>query len=175
MFRRLKKWMFYKSFAVNSGDKKKPRIEINEINSICILFEGTDESERKLVHQFKKKLIGKSNKKVDSLAFIKNKLPVDNMDYAAFNLKNINWYGVPSGGKVNQFVNTPCDLLIVLCTKMLPHYEYIIAHSKAKFKIGPALTRAEKYLDLIVDAPLDRGTQVMVSDIIKAVETVAVK
>ncbi len=175
MLHRIRKWFFYRAF--NLQDKKKVRRhgQVNPMKSVCILFDGTDEAQRKQVHQFKKAINRDGQTEVKSLAFINNRLHLENVDYAAYNLKDINWYGVPSGEKVQTFIQYNYDLMIVLCKKMLPQYEYIIAHSEAQFKVGAAIKRAEHYFDLIVDMPESKDTGALINNIMKAVSLVSVK
>ncbi|KXK38591.1 MAG: hypothetical protein J5I52_04295 [Saprospiraceae bacterium] len=174
MLKGLKRWMFYKSFSPERSKKKK-RTGINPLHTVAVLFDGTQEAERKLVHQFKKDLKAHSAQEAKSLAFINNRLPLDNVDYDAYNLKNVNWYGVPSGTKVSDFIQSNWDVLIFLGQKMLPHYEYIFAHSQANFIIGPSITRAEQYFDMIVDNTEASTTKALINKIIQAVNTIAVK
>lgn len=174
MFKQIRKWLFYKAFSnknirINSGNT------VNPVRNVCILFDGTEEDQRKIVHQFKKTIAAGGRSDVKSLAFINNRLPLDNVDYAAYNLKQINWYGIPNGEKVEAFINNNYDMMIVLIKKMLPHFEYIIAHSNAKFIVGPAITRAENYFDLIVEMPKSTDTNELINNIIKMVNLVAVK
>lgn len=175
MLKSLRKWMFYRSFNLADQAKKPANIQVNPMRSVCILFDGSEEEQRKRVHQFKKMMSQEGRSEVKSLAFVNNRLPLDNVDYAAYNLKDINWYGIPSGERVQTFIKYDFDLMIVLCKKMLPHYEYIIAHSGAHFKVGPDITRAEKYFDLIVDLPKSMDTGLLINNIIQAVNLVAVK
>lgn len=175
MIKGIQKWLFYRSFDVGTKKNTQQIHTVNQLKSVGILFDGTIESERKMVHQFKKYISQSGKIDVKSLAFVNNRLPLDNVDYAAFNRKKINWYGIPSGEKVNDFIKNNFDLLIVLTKKMLPQYEYIIAHSSAKFKVGPAIKRAENYLELIVELPKDNSTESLQHNILKTLNLVAFK
>lgn len=53
---------------------------------------------------------------------------------------------------------------------MLPHYEYIIAHSEAKFIMGTALNKAEKYFNLMVDTGESQDIDDMISSVMKGAE-----
>ncbi|HRO07447.1 MAG TPA: hypothetical protein PK611_02620 [Saprospiraceae bacterium] len=175
MIKGIKKWLFYRSFTVDSRRNVQQTHSVNQLKTVGVLFDGTSESERKLVHQFKKYISQSGRVEVKSLAFVDNRLPLDNVDYAAFNRTDINWYGIPSGDKVSEFIKNNFDLLIILTRKMLPQYEYIIAHSTAKFKVGPSIKRAENYLELIVDLPGDHNTELLQNNILKALNLVALK
>lgn len=175
MFENLKSWMLYKEFAKDARPYGRHTTGINAVQSVCILFDGTDEVERKTVHKFKKKLAPDGKRSVRSLAFINNSLPLDNMDYAAYNLKNIKWFGMPFGEKVDEFLQYNYDILIVLCKKMLPHYEYIIAHSKAHFAIGPSIDKASKYFDITVQMESNDSTDQLISKIIESIDKISIK
>ena len=172
MFKKIKKYFFYQAF--NTNDVKR-KAGINKIDSVCILFDGTDESERKIVHKFKKQINPLGNKLVKSLAFINNRLPLDNIDYDAYNLKDVNWYGIPKSEKVTEFINYDFDLLIVLCNRMLPHFEFIVAHSQSRFIIGPAITRSTRYFHMIVDSPESNDSNVLIQKIIEAIDSISIK
>jgi hypothetical protein len=174
MIDRIKNWLFYREFDTPKH-VKHTSVSINPVSSICILFDGTNEDDRKKVHQLKKTLNLSGKRNIKSLAFIDNSLPLDNIDYAAYNQKNVKWYGIPFGEKVEEFIHFNFDILIVLCKKMLPHYEYIIAHSEAKFIMGTALIKAEKYFNLMVDTGESQDIDDMISSVMKGAEKIAIK
>ena len=175
MFENLKSWMLHKEFAKDARPYGRHSSGTNALQSVCILFDGTDEDERKIVHKFKKKLSPDSKRTVKSLAFINNSLPLDNIDYAAYYLKQIKWFGLPFGEKVEEFLQYNYDILIVLCKKMLPHYEFIIAHSKAQFAIGPSIEKASKYFDITVQMEGNDTTDQLILKIIEAIDKISIK
>ncbi|MBK8628181.1 MAG: hypothetical protein IPN86_22280 [Saprospiraceae bacterium] len=175
MLQSIKKWFFSKEFKSDARPKGHQTSGLNSMQSVAILFDGTDETERKIVHKFKKSINPDGKKDIKSLAFINNQLPLDNIDYAAYNLKNIKWYGLPFGEKVEEFVHLKFDILIVIVSKMLPHYEYIIAHSDVKFVIGPSIFNAEKYFDLTVEISENESSDIVIKKIMKAIDKVALK
>jgi hypothetical protein len=175
MLDKIKNIWFYKAFNVKAKTTLQKPIISNKGSQILILFNGTHEEDRKTVHRLKKKLISSGASSVKSLAFIDNALPLDNVDYAAYNKKNITWYGKPVGDKVEAFMNAPADMLIVLCAEMLPHYEYIIAHAQAPFIMGPDIAKSTLYFNLTVQYPASNNLEDMVKAIIQAVDVVAIK
>ena len=174
MIDRIKNWLFYREFDTPKH-VKHTSVSINPVSSICILFDGTNEDDRKKVHHLKKTLNLSGKRTIKSLAFIDNNLPLDNIDYSAYNQKNVKWYGIPFGEKVEEFIHLNFDILIVLCKRMLPHYEYIIAHSEAKFIMGAALNKAEKYFNLMVDMGESPDIDDMIRSILKSAEKIAIK
>lgn len=175
MIEKIKEWFFYKDFKVKQRAQNNAKIEINPEQSITILFDGTNEDDRKTVHRFKKKLNPDGKKNIKSLAYINNALPLDNVDYAAYNHKNLKWYGVPFGQKVEEFIIEQSDLLIILCKEMKPYFEYIIAHSPSKFKVGADINKAEKYFDLIIECENKSDIDNICQSIIKGIEKISVK
>lgn len=172
MIKNIKKYLFYKAFE---HIQVKRKVGINKIDSVCILFDGTDENERKIIHKFKKLINPSGSKIVKSLAFINNRLALDNVDYDAYNLKDVNWYGIPKSDKTDTFIKYEFDLLIVLCKKMLPHFEYIIAHSNTRFIVGPSITRSTQYFHMTVDSQDIDDTNELIQKFIKAIETISIK
>lgn len=175
MFDKIKNIWFYKAFNVKAKTRLQKPVLSNKGSQMLILFNGTQEEDRKIVHRLKKKLTASGVSTVKSLAFIDNALPLDNVDYAAYNKKNITWYGMPKGDKVEAFINAPADIMIVLCSEMLPHYEYIIAHAQAPFIMGPDISKSTEYFNLTVQYPASDNLEDMVQAIIQAVDVIAFK
>ena len=175
MIEKIKRWFFDKELNVQLKNNGAVRNGVNAAASIGILFDGTLEADRKTVHKFKKQLNPSGAKQIKSLAFIQNKLPLDNIDYNAYNEKDVKWYGVPFGEKVEEFIQYNFDILIILCEKMRPHFEFIIAHSKATFIIGPNIDKSEKYFTFMVDNTNSVGIQALIDKIIVSIDKIAVK
>lgn len=175
MINKIKDWFFYREMNQTAKKRTSRATGINLAQRINILFDGTDEEDRKTVHKFKKQLNPNQKKTVKSLAFVNNDLPLDNVDYAAYNKKNLKWYGVPFGNKVVEFTACECDLMIVLSKNMLKHFEYIIAHSEAAFIVGPAIEHAEDYFDLIIDFGETGNLEMMIKELVSGIDTVATK
>lgn len=167
----LKKWFFNKNLQTPIFKEKVAGF--NPQKNIAILFEGTDEEDRKTVHAFKKRLKNSNSFNVKSLAFVNNKLPLDNVDYAAYNLKDVNWYGKPSGPKVEGFILGPWDILIFLGEKMHPHFEFIVRHINASFIIGTSLDKDSSYFHLTVESQQNDTLDKKINTIIKSIELIS--
>lgn len=50
--------------------------------------------------------------------------------------KDLNWYGLPKPGPVDDFINTEFDLLLNIALNQTLLFDYVTALSKARFKIG---------------------------------------
>lgn len=175
MFERIRKWFFYREFNATLHARKRSTGGTNPEKKIAILFDGTSEDDRKTVHRFKKMINKDGSREVKSLAYVDNNLPLDNVDYAAYNRKNLKWYGAPFGNRVEEFISRDEDVLIVLCKEMTLHYEYLIGFSRAAFIIGPAMEKAEKYFDLIIDAGQGIDLDALIRQMVSAVDQVCIK
>ena len=65
--------------------------------------------------------------------------------------------------------------MIILTKKMLPHFEYIVAHAQSKFLIGPSIEHAEMYFNITVDSAENETTDDQLKKIIKAINKIAIK
>ncbi|MBK9735947.1 MAG: hypothetical protein IPO92_13715 [Saprospiraceae bacterium] len=175
MIEQIKQWFLYREFKVIDKSQKSAVSKVNSGNKISILFNGTSEDDRKIIHKFKKVLNPSGQKNIKSLAFIDNTLPLDNVDYDAYNNINLKWYGLPFGPKIDEFIHQHSDIFVVLCERMLPHYEYIIAHANADFIIGPNIDKSEKYFNLIIDTLGKPGLQTLIDKIILNTDKISVK
>lgn len=175
MLESIKNWFFYREYHAGGSRRKRSAGGVNPEKSFFILFDGTSEEDRKTVHRFKKQINKDNSREVRSLAFVDNDLPLDNVDYAAYNRKNLKWYGIPFGQKVEEYLGREFDVMIVLCTAMKPHFEYIIGLAGASFVIGPAIDKSEIYFDLIVDTKGETSLDAMIRKMIEAVDLISIK
>jgi len=173
MLNHIKRWFFNKNLP--KPIRKQKSFGLNPQKSVAILFNGTSEEDRKAVHAFKKRIKNSGAITVKSLAFINNKLPLDNIDYAAYNLKNVNWYGLPSGEKVEEFMSGPWDIVIFLGDTLENHYEYILKNINASFIIGNAIKDAETFFDLTVDTQNSKDMAKKINTIIKSIDIISIK
>lgn len=169
MIGRIRRWfLMQKIKEVVVPVKKSVRQTINPALKIAVLFDGTSEEDRKTIHKFKKQL-STGDRQVVSLAFVNNKLPLDNVDYQAYNLRDVNWFGMPASEKINAFIQSEFDVLLALIRNMEPHFEYIFATSHARLIIGPSVKGAEQYFHHITDTRTDAGLEQIIRDIMNCV------
>jgi hypothetical protein len=175
MIEKIKNWFFYRQLKETGQIKQSIPQGLNLGARILILFDGTDENSCKDVVLFKKRLMEEASKNVSILAFIDNEISEDSPDFRVFNRKNLKWYGVPFGEQVEEFLKEKCDILLVLCHKMLPQFEYIIALSTSSFIIGPDIRRSEKYFDLIIESHPNGKLSDLITKILEVTERLALK
>lgn len=174
MFDSIRRWFLLKKIKeVGHTSKLTGRNHVNPALKIAILFDGTLEEDRKTIHRLKKKL-STGDRQVSTLAFVNNKLPLDNVDYAAYNLKDVNWYGMPYGEKTETFINTEYDVMLAFIKTMEPHFEFIFATCKSKILIGPSVRSGEKYFHHITETNTHADLQKIVDDVLTTVAKVTI-
>jgi hypothetical protein len=157
MFDWLKAIYFKKAMAealAQNPAVERMKLPLAQIKTVGILFNGPEERYYPQIEAFAKAL--GSDRQVDFLAYIpvsQKKLGVRNMPYTFFLNNLVNWFGIPSGLKIDQFMNKRFDLLLYLCDEPMPTLEYMMALSKSKCRMGRYTAGKEYCYDLMVNVP----------------------
>jgi ABC-type uncharacterized transport system substrate-binding protein len=123
------------------------------IKSIGILYDATDDHDFELVKAYTRNLMSHS-KEVVALGFYgENELPAKRLmklglDF--FAKKALNWKMRPSNPIVNNFIGKSFDVLILLNTHRCIPLVYAAMESKASFKIGRFESGLTGLLDFMV-------------------------
>jgi len=136
---------FFLKSSVNNFEKSKniakikPFQTFSKTKKIGIIFNGFLKENIDVTRQFIDYFKGKDIS-CDALGFVNKKkmnefnLASLNIDY--FNLNDCNFFGFPNTDKVRNFVSEKFDILVNISEEEHLMYNYIVAHSLAKFKIG---------------------------------------
>ncbi|MFK8004724.1 MAG: hypothetical protein AB8H03_00070 [Saprospiraceae bacterium] len=138
-------------------------VEFDMAESIGILFDATDPSNRNKVVAYAQNMI-KNGKKVRLLGFAKNKQKDLSFSFKYFTLNEVNWKMIPEGVEINQFINKKFDILINLYLGKNKQIEYISALSKANLRVGPFSENSNCY-DLMIDIPDSKGIDHLIKQI----------
>lgn len=138
-------------------------VEFEMAESIGILFDATEPSNRNKVIAYAQKLI-KNGKKVNLLGFVNNKQKELSFSFKYFTLNEVNWKMIPQGNDVNQFINKKFNILISLCFGKIHPIEYISALSKANLRVGPFSENPNCY-DLMIDTPPSKGIDHLIKQV----------
>lgn len=123
----------------------------NKVKHIGILFDATAPENEPIVSAYRTKL-QEEGKIVDMLAYIDDNQPHDQQFYKYFNRKSLNWSLEPKGEHVEQFTQTPFDILLNLHLNVSQPLEYISTLSKAHLRVGQFRdTNNEECYDLSID------------------------
>lgn len=84
---------------------------------------------------------------------------IPKLKYDFFCQKEQNWFGKPNAAFVEEFVNEPFDLLLDLSLNSLFPLQYLLAKSKATFKVGRQKENNTKLLDMMLKLDDDKSVK----------------
>lgn len=130
--------MFLREFKTHK--RQQMMIAFEQAKTIGILYDSTDEKNFETIKRYVKELREIYKKDVLSLGYYNGK-ELPNMRFSKlgmdfFTRKNLNWHFKPIAPVVKNFTIKDFDILIDLHTGNSIPFKYIIAMTKAKFKIG---------------------------------------
>lgn len=124
-------------------------IYLDNASSVGILFDATLPEDKEVVLDFAEKL-KRDGKKVKLLAFFDNKIQTADFTFPYLNQQKLDWALRPKSPEALAFAEQPFDLLINLSKSDIRPLDYIAAHSKAKFRVGPVTEKTYCY-DLMIE------------------------
>lgn len=149
-------------------NKKRDVIACNveEAKSIGILFNATHQISFEIVKALVKDLSTKKNT-IDVLGFVNSKQLIDHYLYRKgfdfFTQSQLNWYYKPIVENVQKFIDKPYDILIDLSLDDPFPIHYIIACSRAKFKVG-RYYEGQDCLDFMIDMEKEKEAMEKIRD-----------
>jgi hypothetical protein len=141
-----------------------PEDHFSNIQTVGVLFEATEEA-KETVKRFSRKLKARE-KDVETLGYFNTKDEIYPQLFNFFTLSGVGFDMTPTSDVAVQFTQRPFDVLINLVFNDYPPINYIVAASKAHFKIGPA-TANPAHHDLMIDLGKDYTTAQLVAEIRK--------
>jgi hypothetical protein len=134
---------------------------LEKAKKIGVLFNATHTVSFEIIKEFIKTL-EQRKLRVDALGYVNSKKLIDHYLYRKgfdfFTKSNLNWYYRPVYDGVDKFINKEYDILFYLGLEESYPLEYIVALSKAKFKVGRYL-KQESFLDMMID--MEKENEVM--------------
>lgn len=118
-----------------TANPQKDGISINPTKSILILFDGTDDADRKVILQFSEKLKSRG-KKVKLLSYINSKGELMDFGMAVYNNKSINFYEFPKKHILELLDSEKFDFLFNLNIKDYKHLHALACKTNASFKLS---------------------------------------
>ena len=150
----LRLYHYFLSQKLKKNKITRKAVNFDKAKRIGILFDATNPDNEAIVNRYKRNLQN-SGKQVDMLAYVDDKLEHDTTLFKYFNKKNLSWTLQPKGSVVEQFMNTPFDVLLNLHIDTVPPLEYVSALSKAHLRVGQFRDDKEYCYDLMIDIPKD--------------------
>jgi hypothetical protein len=138
---------------IKKHTRKMSSCNLREAASVGILFNATHLFSFEIIKDLAKNL-SSSAKEIMVLGFVDSKQMVDHYLYRKgfefFTLNELNWYKKPEGEAITEFINKNFDILFYLNLDEIYPLRYILALSKAKFKVGKYI-EDDEYLDFMID------------------------
>lgn len=145
----------------NNLKRNTQTCNLEKAKKIGILFNATHTVSFEIIKEFIKTL-EQRKLKVDALGYVNSKKLIDHYLYRKgfdfFTKNSLNWYYRPVYDGVDKFIKQEYDILFYLGLEESFPLEYIVALSKAKFKVGRYF-KPESFLDLMID--MEKENEVM--------------
>jgi hypothetical protein len=123
---------------------------LSDAHSIGILYDSSNPDHDIVITKFAENL-RKHEKVVEILGLINDMKTEHKGDISIFNKKNLNWMGIPENEKVEQFAGKKFDLLIASFIQPNTSLEYVVAVSKARWKVGAYAPDKTELYDMMIN------------------------
>lgn len=146
---------YFLSRELKKIHRQKKFLNINEAQTIGIVFEATEREEFELVRKYVTYL-KEMKKKVKAIGFFNQRnvsaLAYSKLEYDFFSLKDLSWYNAPANLYVKNFMQDECDILIDLNIRDLFPLHYVSALSRARFKVGKKNEENNSIFDMMIES-----------------------
>ncbi len=154
---RIKEWLGTRRLLRDlSTDRRPIARNIGAARKVAIVYMVEDEVAHNHVRNYVKRLkeeLGLSN--IMAMGFSDEKT-MPNFLHAKLNFdaicqKDLNWYRIPQGNAVENFMAEEYEIIIDLTLQDRLPIQYIMAKSRARFKVGRYSESNKKILDMMID------------------------
>jgi hypothetical protein len=157
LFDRIKEWLGRRTLLREAMPDRRPMPRnLATCGKVGIVYVATDEQAHTHVRNYVKKIKEELGiHRIQCIGYVDEKvLPFymhAKLHFDAIDQKDLNWYRIPGGNTVNNFIAEEYDVLIDLTlTDYLP-IQYIVAKSRARFKVGRWGDSNKQFLDMMID------------------------
>ena len=157
LFDRIKEWLGMRRLLKEAMPDRRPVAKnLAHCVKVGIVYLAVDEKAHTDVRNYVKKMkdeLGLHRIQCIGYADVKE-LPFylhAKLNFDAFCLKDLNWYRIPGGNTVNNFIAEEHDVLIDLTLEDYLPIQYIVAKSRARFKVGCFTDSNKRFLDMMID------------------------
>jgi hypothetical protein len=154
---RIKEWLGRRALLREAGPERKPVAKnLAQSVKVGLIYLVADETAHGHVRNYVKKIkeeIGIT--KIMALGYFDGKEPPHylhaKLNFDVFSQKDLNWYRIPHGNVVQNFIAEEYDVLIDLTVHDQLPLQYILAKSRARFKVGRQSPTNAHFLDMMID------------------------
>lgn len=157
LFDRIKEWLGRRALLREAMPERRPvPRNLAACGKVGIVYVATDEQAHGHVRNYVKKIKDELGiHRIQCLGYSEEKVMPHylhaKLHFDAIHQKDLNWYRIPGGNTVNNFIAEEFDVLIDLSlTDHLP-IQYIVAKSRARFKVGRWGDSNRHLLDMMID------------------------
>jgi hypothetical protein len=154
---RIKEWMGIRKLLRELPQDRKPIARnIALSRKVAIVYVVEDEASHNQVRNYVKRLkeeLGLSN--IMALGYSDQKAMPHylhaKLNFEAICQKDLNWYRIPQGNTVQNFMAEEYEIIIDLTLEDRLPIQYILAKSRARFKVGRWSESNKKIHDMMID------------------------
>lgn len=171
LFERLKEWLGRRKLFQETMPDRKPVVRnLAEATKVGIVYLVEDEQMHNHVRNYVKKIKEELGiVKVMALGYYDNKvLPhwlSSRLNFDQFTQKDLNWYRIPGGNTVQNFIAEEYEVLIDLTLEDRLPTQYIMARSRARFKVGRLSDHNKRFLDMMIDMAGSRSLPQLITQV----------
>lgn len=157
LFDRLKEWMGIRRLLRDLPQDRRPLARnLVAARKVAIVYVVEDEAAHNQVRNYVKRIkedIGISH--IMALGLVDRKIMPHylhaKLNFDAISLKDLNWYRIPQGKTVQNFMTEEFDVIIDLSLEDRLPIQYIMAKSRSRFKVGRYSESNKRILDMMID------------------------
>lgn len=157
LFDRIKEWLGRRALLREDMPDRKPiPRNLADAGKIGIVYLATDEAAYNHVRNYVKKLKEELGlHRIQCIGYVDEKtLPhymIPKLNFDPFCQKDLNWYRIPGGNTVNNFITEEFEVLIDLSLEDYLPVQYVVTKSRARFKVGRYSDFGKRSLDMMID------------------------
>ncbi len=171
LFDRFKEWMGIRRLLRELPQERRPVAQnLALARKIAIVYLVEDEATHNHVRNYVKRIkeeLGISN--VMALGFVDQKtMPHylhSKLNFEAICLKDLNWYRIPQGNTVQNFMAEEYEIIIDLTLEDRLPIQYIVAKSRSRFKVGRLSESNKRILDMMIDLAGSKSLPQMIQQV----------
>ena len=168
---RIKEWMGIRRLLRDLPQDRKPIARsIALARKVAIVYVVEDEAAHNQVRNYVKRLkeeLGLSN--IMALGYSDQKVMPHylhaKLNFEAICQKDLNWYRIPQGNTVQNFMTEEFEIIIDLTLEDRLPIQYILAKSRARFKVGRWIESNKKILDMMIDMAGSRSLPQLIQQV----------
>ncbi|MBK8227892.1 MAG: hypothetical protein IPK70_12060 [Flavobacteriales bacterium] len=168
---RIKEWMGIRKLLRELPQDRKPIARnIALSRKVAIVYVVEDEAAHNQVRNYVKRLkeeLGLSN--IMALGYSDQKVMPHflhaKLNFEAICLKDLNWYRIPQGNTVQNFMAEEYEIIIDLTLEDRLPIQYILAKSRARFKVGRWSESNKKIHDMMIDMAGSRSLPQLIQQV----------